>query len=173
MLVLLFVGVACGCSDRKPRAEPAYLNKKMSAWVDQSADLDLDTSFRGLIALAHFDISTGRPHTIAVLEAISKDRGKPDDYRGATVGLRRWLWPPERRSDIAEEELPLLFSTLERHPEQLSEWRPLCNFASLALENDSRHRGEILTKATELRRYMIDPYFMDSVIREQSKKDKK
>src|SRR5206468_10152104 len=58
----------------EPTSEPTYLNRRMSAWADQAADVDLATSFEGLAALAHFDIATGTQHAVAVLKAICKDQ---------------------------------------------------------------------------------------------------
>jgi len=136
----------------------------MTEWATRATDVDQATRLSGLLALTHFDISSGTPRAIAMLRALAVNEHASQDERGAAIGLCDWL----SGSEITAEEIPLLFALLEKHQDQLDEWRPLCNFAVYALKYDYEHRARIIARATELRKHLWDRYFIDEILKAQS-----
>jgi len=100
-----------------------------------------------------------------MLRALAINQNASQDKRGAAIALSTWL---DHSHEIMPDEIPLLFATLENHQDQLSEWRPLCNLASFALEYDHDHRARIIARARELRKHLWDRYFMDEILKAQA-----
>lgn len=164
-VVLYICNALLICACVKQTDEPTYLNRPMSEWAKQAAnDVDHETRLRALLALAHFDLRTATRTTVAALSSMEKNENLAVDERGAAIGLRRWLSPTE----ITEDEIPLLFSTIRMHPDQLDDWRKLCDFACLALQTDRPHRDQIVAAARELRKKVPDPYFPDEILNQQA-----
>ncbi len=163
ILSLIFAFTLCGCA-KKP--EPTYLNRPMSEWTRQARDVDMVTRERGFFALSEFDISSGTPETLRILESIAADKHTPDSERGAAIGLADWLSSRAPRS----VEIPLLFATIMEHPNWDDAWHRVAHFCVMALYgiHDESDQKQIAETAQRLRDSGMAIDWMKEILKNQA-----